>query len=161
MKQFFLIVLLFGWFICANAQTAGQVKPLVINDLNGRTIRLSNYKGRVVLINFWATWCAPCRVEIPDLIKLQRQYRGKGLLVIGITYPPQALREVRRFRQRMKMNYPVALGRRDTKLLFTKSEVLPVTVVIDRDGTVCEVIEGILYTDEFDQKVKSLLQSGP
>jgi len=156
MKWGLLIVIVFWSSSFATAQTGEQGKPLVLKDLNGRTIRLSNYKGRVVLINFWATWCAPCRAEIPELIKLQKRYRPKGLRIIGVTYPPQSLREVKRFRQKMKVNYSLAIGTKETKSLFTKSEALPVTVVIDRDGRVRAVIEGILYPDEFDQKIKTL-----
>jgi thiol-disulfide isomerase/thioredoxin len=118
---------------------------------------LSDYKGKVVLINFWATWCPPCRQEIPDLIKIQRQYRNKGLQIVGITYPPEQLSEVRRFARKLRLNYPVAIGTKESKALFTSSETLPVTVVIDREGVVRDVIEGIMYADEFDQKVKPLL----
>ncbi len=157
MKQLLLGVILFSVCACVKAQTGEQPKTLVLKDLNGQTIRLSNYKGRVVLINFWVTWCAPCRAEIPELIKLQRRYRRKGLRIIGVTYPPQSTREVKSFRHRMKMNYSIAIGTKETKSLFTNSQALPVTVVIDRDGLVRAVIEGILYPDEFDQKIKTLL----
>jgi len=97
----------------------------------------------------------------PDLIRLQRLYRKQGLQIIGITYPPQTAREVSRFKKRFKMNYPIALGTKATKTLFTSSETLPLSVIIDRDGRVHEVIEGIMYSDEFDQKVKPLLSSAP
>jgi thiol-disulfide isomerase/thioredoxin len=136
-----------------------QVPALTLRDINGRSFSLADYKGKVVLLNFWATWCTPCRTEIPDLIKLQRQYRNQGLRIIGITYPPEKLSEVRRFTRALKVNYPVAIGTKATKALFTASETLPSTVVIDRDGVVRDVIEGIMYSDEFDQKVKPLLDS--
>jgi thiol-disulfide isomerase/thioredoxin len=130
---------------------------LTLKDIHGRYIRLSNYRGRVVLINFWATWCPPCRKEIPDLIKLQRAFRSRGLQVIGVTYPPQTLAEVRRFVRKAKVNYPVGLGTKETKSLFTTSETLPMTIVIGRDGRIRDIIEGILLPEEFDQKVKPLL----
>ena len=112
-----------------------------------------------MLINFWATWCIPCRTEIPDLVKLQRQYRSAGLRVVGITYPPEEVAEVRRFARSLRINYRIAIGTKATKALFTASETLPMTIVIDRDGQVREVIEGIMYEDEFDEKVKPLLSS--
>mgnify|MGYP003694765317 CR=1 FL=1 len=87
-----------------------------------------NTKEKVVLVNFWATWCPPCRKEIPDLIRMQRDYRTKGLRIIGITYPPQTAAEVRRFAKRLRMNYPVVVGTKATKSRFTSSETLPVTV---------------------------------
>lgn len=131
---------------------------LTLKDIQGRYIRLSDYRGKVVLINFWATWCPPCRTEIPDLIRLQREYRSRGLQVIGVTYPPQKLAEVRRFVRRAKVNYPVALGAKETKLLFTQSETLPMTIVIGTDGRIQDIIEGILLPEEFEQKIKPLLK---
>ena len=112
-----------------------------------------------MLINFWATWCPPCRTEIPDLIKLQRDYENRGLQVIGVTYPPQRLAEVRGFVRRAKVNYPVALGTKETRLLFSSSETLPMTIVIGTDGRVRDIIEGILLPDEFEQKIRPLLKS--
>ena len=131
---------------------------LTLKDIQGRYIRLSDYRGKVVLINFWATWCPPCRTEIPDLIRLQRDYRSRGLQVIGVTYPPQKLAEVRRFVRRAKVNYPVALGAKETKLLFTQSETLPMTIVIGTDGRIQDIIEGILLPEEFEQKIKPSLK---
>ena len=78
--------------------------------------------------------------------------------VIGVTYPPQKLAEVRRFVRRAKVNYPVALGTKETKLLFTQSETLPMTIVIGTDGRIQDIIEGILLQEEFEQKIKPLLK---
>jgi thiol-disulfide isomerase/thioredoxin len=134
-------------------------KPeLTLKDINGRTIRLSKYHGKVVLINFWATWCPPCRAEMPDLIRLQREYRKEGLQIIGITYPPESKARVRRFASRIKVNYPIILGTPEIKGRFSPDEILPLTVVINRDGKVVEVISGILLRQEFDEKIKPLLK---
>ncbi len=140
-------------------QEVRTAPPLALKDLRGRDLRLADYKGKVVLINFWATWCPPCRAEIPDLVKWQREYRGRGLQVIGVTYPPETVGEVRRFTRRLKVNYPVALGTKETKALFFQGETLPLTVIIDREGNVRDLIEGILLPEEFEQKVKPLLRS--
>ncbi len=148
--------------VLAPCSVAGQsVRPapsLSLKDINGRTLRLDNYRGKVVLLNFWATWCPPCRVEIPDLIKLQHDHRGRGLQIIGVTYPPQTRAGVRRFARQFKINYPVALGTKKNKALFYPGGTLPITVIIDREGNVREVIEGILYAEEFAAKVKPLLR---
>lgn len=135
----------------------GARLELDLPRLGGGTWDLKAQRGKVVLVNFWATWCPPCRVEIPDLIKKQRQYRQQGLQIIGITYPPQKLAEVRRFVRRQRINYRIAMGAEDTPAPFTDSQTLPVTIVIDRDGAVRGVIEGIMYADEFAAKVKPLL----
>lgn len=152
-----LAALLLGLLpVVALTQKAKSPNPK-LKDLSGQYFRLSDYRGKVVLINFWATWCPPCRAEIPDLVKLQRDYQRRGLQVIGITYPPQRTTEVRRFARRARVNYRVALGTKQTKLLFTSSETLPMTIVIGRDGSIRDTIEGILLPDEFEQKIRPLL----
>src|SRR3712207_6087968 len=88
--------LLAGLSVIAHAQ-GGKAPDLALRDLRGRSVRLSDYRGKVVLLNFWATWCPPCRAEMPDLVKWQRRHRDKGLQVLGVTYPPTDRAEVRRF----------------------------------------------------------------
>jgi len=128
-----------------------------LKDLNGRRVRLSDYQGKVVVINFWATWCPPCRAEMPDLVRLQRRHGKEGLQIIGITYPPESREQVRRFARSLKVNYPIILGTRELKARFSSDETLPLTVVIDRNGKVSEIISGILLREEFDEKIKPLL----
>jgi hypothetical protein len=95
---------------------------------------------------------------MPDLIKLQREYRSKGLQVIGITYEPEEIGEVQQLVRKLKVNYPIALGTKEIKTLFDETETLPVTIVIDRQGNVRERIEGILLPVEFEQRIKPLLK---
>ena len=158
-KRVIIAVLLLFVPIVAFGQDS-RPPQLTLKDIHGRYIRLSNYRGKVVLINFWATWCPPCRKEIPELVRLQRDYRSDGLQVIGVTYPPQQLAAVRGFARKAKVNYPVGLGTKETKLLFTQADTLPMTIVIGRDGTVKDTIEGILLPEEFEQKIKPLLKRG-
>lgn len=153
-----LIAMLFLFAPVITLGQDSQPAKLTLKDIQGRYVRLSDYRGKVVLVNFWATWCPPCRAEIPDLIRLQHEYRSRGLQVIGVTYPPQKLAEVRRFVRRAKVNYPIGLGTKETKLLFSESEALPMTIVIGTDGVVRDIIEGILLPDEFEQKIKPLLK---
>ncbi|HEU4594823.1 MAG TPA: TlpA disulfide reductase family protein [Pyrinomonadaceae bacterium] len=154
------VVALLAALLVPPSAVPGQMQkapPLALKDLRGRTHRLDDYKGKVVLLNFWATWCPPCRAEVPDLVKWQREYGKQGLQVIGVTYPPTNLADVRRFLRRHKISYPVLLGARETKTLFMQGETLPVTVVIDREGNVREHIEGILLPEEFEEKIRPLL----
>ena len=131
--------------------------PFVLKDLNGRIVRSSDYRGRVVLINFWATWCPPCRAEMPDLVKLQRVHAKDGLRIIGVTYPPEEKSRVSRFARSLKVNYPIVLGTRELKDRFSSDDTLPLTVIINRDGKVTDIISGILLSQEFDEKIKPLL----
>ena len=149
------VVLATFFSITAKAQ---ELPPLKLKDIHGRQVNLSDYKGKVVLVNFWATWCPPCRAEMPDLVRWQRKYRKRGLQLVGVTYPPTHLRKVRNFVRRIQINYPILLGTKPTKALFSESETLPITVIIGRDQKIREVIEGILLPEEFEQKIKPLLE---
>jgi peroxiredoxin len=128
-----------------------------LKDLKGQTVRLSDYKGKVVLLNFWATWCAPCRAEMPDLVKLQKEYQAKGLQVVGVTYPEYTRAAVRQVARRLKLNYPILYGTRERAAKYDVGEVLPTTIVIDREGKIHARLLGILEDVEFEQSVKPLL----
>jgi hypothetical protein len=94
---------------------------------------------------------------MPDLVRLQREHGKEGLQIIGITYPPERRARVRRFARGLKVNYPIILGTREIKARFSSDETLPLTIVINRDGKVIEIISGILLREEFDEKIKPLL----
>ncbi len=151
MKRLLLILLLLQPLI-AQPKAAPDWK---LKDITGRSIRLHNYKGKVVLLNFWATWCSPCLAEIPELVKWQSKY--SGLQIIGITYPPQTRPEIRRFARKLKINYPIIQGTTELKSFFTTSETLPWTIVVDAAGNIHSHIEGILDEIEFAEKIEPLL----
>jgi len=147
------ITLLTAFSLPASGQEGKFSSPrLELKDIKGRTFRLNDYRGKVVLINFWATWCVPCRAEMPDLVKWQREYKGRGLQIIGITYPPEELVEVQEFISGIKVNYPIVMGLEETKARFDQGDVLPITVVIDRRGRVRDVIRGILSPMNLSRK---------
>ncbi len=154
MKQLLLILL---FFQVTSAQTK-TVPDWKLKDISGQQIRLQDYKGKVLLLNYWATWCSPCLAEIPELVKWQRKYSKSGLQIIGITYPPQTKREIQKFARKLKINYPVIKGTAELKSFFTASETLPWTIVIDRRGNIVAQIEGILFAEEFAEKIQPLLR---
>src|SRR5437016_12117033 len=131
-------------------QTATPPPPAAfsLKDTRGRTVRLSDYRGKVVLINFWATWCAPCLAEMPELEKLQKEYQKRGLQIIGVSHPTDAAPAVIRTKRRLKVSYPLLLGDEKTLSQFEVSDVLPQTVIIDREGKVRGRILGVLEPDE-------------
>ena len=158
MKRAVIFAVLAFSSVSASAQEKRGAPPLTLKSLDGRAVRLTELRGKVVLLNFWATWCPPCRAEMPDLIKYQREYAAQGLQIIGVTYPPQTRAEVRKFARSIRVNYPVALGARKTKALFTEDETLPLTVIIDREGAVAGIIAGILLPEEFHTQIEPLLE---
>ena len=143
----------------ALARQSGTKSPpvTVFRDTRGRVVRLAELRGRVVLLNFWATWCPPCRAEIPELVRLQREH-ASSLQVVGVTHPPERRGRVRRVARELKVNYPLVIGTRRTARAFGVGETLPATVVIDREGRVREVIVGILQPEEFEEKIRPLLR---
>ena len=142
----------------ANQQTDNQQAPgFVLKDIKGRHARLSDYNGKVLLINFWATWCAPCQAEMPALVELQKEYQARGLQIIGVTYPPENRSAVRKVMRRLKLNYPVLFGTRLMTDAYGIGDVLPVTIVVDRNGRIRDRILGMLEPDEFKEKVAPLL----
>ncbi|HEX8459163.1 MAG TPA: TlpA disulfide reductase family protein [Pyrinomonadaceae bacterium] len=154
----FVFVLLALPHIALGQEGARRAPSLTLKSIEGRTVRLGDYRGRVLLVNFWATWCPPCRAEMPALVKLQREYGKDGLRIIGITSQPERRARVRRLMRRLKVNYPVVLGTRETKATFNPDETLPLTVIIDREGKIRGQIEGILLPEEFEVQIKPLLQ---
>ena len=140
-----------------NSRSLEQAPQFTLKDVEGKTVRLSDYNGKVVLINFWATWCPPCRAEMPEFVRLQREHAKQGLQIIGITYPPERKDRVVRFARSIKVNYPIILGTREFKARYSSDETLPLTIVINREGKVSDIISGILLRQEVEEKIKPLL----
>lgn len=127
-----------------------------VTDLSGQEISPATFKGKVALIDFWATWCPPCRKEIPHFNKLYAEYRERGLIVIGLALDDKAA-EVRKFMRQMPIAYPVALASSELQQQFGGIEVYPTAFLFDREGRVIKKYLGYIYPDEFDQDVKALL----
>jgi cytochrome c biogenesis protein CcmG/thiol:disulfide interchange protein DsbE len=129
-----------------------------LTDLSGRRLSLSEYKGKVVLLNFWATWCDPCRQEIPRFVELQNKYGERGLQVVGVSLDDDA-KAVPPFYRQYKMNYPVAVG--DAKLAERFGDILglPVNLLIDRDGRIAARHVGEANIPQVETEIRSLLQT--
>jgi cytochrome c biogenesis protein CcmG/thiol:disulfide interchange protein DsbE len=123
---------------------------------DGPDLRLSSYRGKVVLLDFWATWCDPCREEIPHLVELQQRYGDRGLQVIGVSMDDSA-DPVRPFYQQFHMNYPVVMGTAKTGELYGGVLGLPITFLIDRDGRIYAKHIGATDAAVFEKEIKSLL----
>ena len=155
---------LLGLYI-AGRRTAAEPKPaaagnaapdFTVADINGHKLTLSDYRGKVVLLDFWATWCTPCREEIPHFVEMQEKYGPQGFQVVGISMDDDA-KPVREFYQEYKLNYPVAVG--DDKLADKFGGVfgLPINFVIDREGRIRSRHPGATDVSVFDREVSDLL----
>jgi peroxiredoxin len=127
-------------------------------DFTGKTVRLADYKGKVVFVNFWATWCGPCKYEIPVFVDLQAKYGAQGLAFLGISVDDEAS-ALKPFVDQYKMNYPVlvGLGREEVQEAYGPMLGIPVTVVIGRDGNMCTRYFGLRPKDRFEADIKALL----
>jgi cytochrome c-type biogenesis protein len=141
------------------ANTASPAPNVQFPKLEGGTLRLADLRGRVVLLNFWATWCIPCRSEIPALSELQKDLEAKGLSVVGVSYDdtPDLIRE---FQQDIKQDYPIVLGGKDVGAQLPASP-LPTTYIIDREGRIREKFIGEKSRAAFEAIIKPLLDESP
>ncbi len=139
-----------------NGKTANL--NFTLTDLNGNDVTLSAYEGKVILLDFWATWCGPCKVEIPYFIEFYDTYRDQGLQVLGFDVD-DPLPLLRQYVQQMNMNYPVLIGEGHEDVLeaFGPMAGLPTTVIIGRDGKVCSSHTGLTDKATFEEAIKALL----
>lgn len=138
-----VFLLLFGAFLIQRAHSQGnypQAPDFSVMDLSGKSISLSDYKGKVLFLNFWATWCPPCRAEIPDFVEVYGQQKAKGLEILGISLDSKGKDAIVAFVDKYKINYPVVLETRSTteKLLddYQPGQFIPTTIVIDKQGRI-------------------------
>ena len=140
----------------ANAKPANF--DFTIKDVDGNNVSLSTYKGKVVLLNFWATWCGPCKAEIPGFVRLQEKYRDKGLVIVGYSVDDTA-EKAKAYAAQYKMNYPILLGEGKEELQDAYGPIwgLPSSFIISKDGKVCRKHIGIAPEAVFEKEVAALL----
>lgn len=129
-----------------------------LKNMENRDVRLADFKGKVILLNFWATWCGPCKLEIPLFVDFQSKYGKSGLQIVGISID-DTIDKLKPFALEFKMNYPVLQGRGydDVQDLYGPMLGIPTTIVIARDGTLCRRHVGLSTRDAFEREIKSLL----
>jgi thiol-disulfide isomerase/thioredoxin len=142
-----------------DAKAAGKPAPLhfTLKDMNGADVKLASFKGKVILLNFWATWCGPCKAEIPSLVELQHQY-ADDLVVLGFSVD-DTVDKMRPYAAQYKINYPLLVGngREDVQEAFGPLFGIPVSVIIGRDGKIAKKHSGIATKSQFEREIKALL----
>lgn len=138
--------------------TRKPAPDFTLKDSNGQSVKLSDYRGKVVLLNFWATWCGPCQIEIPWFIEFEQQLKSKGLEVVGVSMDEEGWKVVKPYIAAHKLNYRVLLGDETVGDLYGGLDALPTTFIIDRDGKVAFTPHiGLAGKDEYLSEIQSLL----
>jgi len=137
---------------CSSATVKAAVKAekdrktapdFALKDSNGQTVHLTDYKGKVVLLDFWATWCGPCKIEIPWFMEFEQQYKDHGFAVLGVSMDEDGWSVVKPYIQNMKINYRVVLGDEQVSDLYGGLDSLPTTLLLDRQGKIASVHVGL------------------
>ena len=128
----------------------------VVKDMNNATVKMADYKGKVVLVNFWATWCGPCKVEIPAFVELYDRYKNQGFVIAGVSIDdgPDALRA---FAKEWRMQYPLLLMQTDVEDSYGPFYGIPTSFLLARDGTICRKHIGPATKEQLEQEIKLLL----
>ncbi len=146
-------ILLYG---CASISAQDQSAPdIKLQDIKGNAIQLSSFKGKVIILDFFATWCPPCRQEIPDFIALQEEYKDKDFVMIGVSLTP--LDDVKPFTEKLGINYTVLIGDDKAESAYGPIRSIPTTFVIDKDFKVAKKYIGFRAKEVFENDVKELL----
>lgn len=128
-----------------------------LKDADGKTVKLSDYRGKVVLLNFWATWCGPCKIEIPWFIDFQQQYKDRDFAILGVSLDDDGWKSVKPYVAEKKINYRVMIGTEEVTNLYGGVDALPTTVLIDRSGRIAKVHTGLAGKDEYQREILDLL----
>lgn len=163
----FLVVAM-GIFLFARPKAAdmrsadfAEQKPapdFSLQDINGNIVKLSDFTGKTVVLNFWATWCAPCRKEIPDFIEMQNEYGKQGVQFIGIAIDQEGVQVIKPYAEKVKMNYPVLVGNDAVFAKFGGNNAIPVTLLIDKKGTIRNSYVGMKPKQALEDMVLALMR---
>ena len=130
-----------------------------LKDSNGKTVRLEDYRGKVVLLDFFATWCGPCKIEIPWFMEMERKNKDRGFAVLGVSMDDEGWDIVKPFLAELGVNYRVVIGNDSTAQLYGGVDALPTTFLIDRNGKIASVHIGLASRKDFEDGIEQLLQA--
>jgi peroxiredoxin len=140
------------------AKLLNQPAPdFALASLDGKTLKLSDYHGKAVLLNFWATWCEPCKIEMPWFVDLQKKYGPQGLQVLGVAMDDAPVKDIADFSQKMGVNYPIVIGKEEVGTQYGGVQYLPSTFYISRDGKIVDRVFGLVSRSEIEANVQKAL----
>ncbi|MGH9529530.1 MAG: TlpA disulfide reductase family protein [Terriglobales bacterium] len=145
----------------AETTTGMKIAPdFSLQSLDGKTVHLSDFRGKAILLNFWATWCEPCKVEMPWIVDLQKKYASQGLQVVGVAMDDAGPDEIAKFTRQMGVNYPVLVGKDEVADSYGGLPFLPTSFYIGRDGKIVDKVLGIKGRGEIEDDIKKALAQG-
>ncbi len=145
----------------ANGQLMGATAPdFDLEALDGKSLKLSSLRGKAVLLNFWATYCGPCKVEMPWFVELQKEYGPQGFQIVGVAMDDASTEDIAKFAKEMGVNYPILLGKEAVGLSYGGVNVLPTTFFLDRNGKVIAREFGLQSRSVFVDHIKEALAPG-
>jgi thiol-disulfide isomerase/thioredoxin len=141
-------------------EVKGKVAPdFVLQDLQGKQVKLSDFRGKAVLLNFWATWCGPCKVEMPWFVELQKQYGPQGLEIVGVALDDSGKDAIEKYAKEMGVNYTILQGQDSVGDAYGAIG-LPTSYFIDRDGKIIDSASGLVSRSEIEENIKKALAGG-
>jgi cytochrome c biogenesis protein CcmG/thiol:disulfide interchange protein DsbE len=164
--RFSLLLALIAASACTTSSSAQQTRTarerkvapnFSLNDVNGRRVRLSDFRGKVVLLNFWATNCGPCKVEIPWFIEFEQKYRDRGLAIIGVAMDEEGWSIVRPYLTERRVNYRIVIGTEKLAGAYGGVEALPTTFLIDKQGRIAETHVGLISKQTYEDQITAML----
>jgi thiol-disulfide isomerase/thioredoxin len=145
----------------AKGQLIGSLAPdFELQTLDGKNLRLSDLRGKAVLLNFWATYCGPCKIEMPWFVELQREYGPQGFQIVGVAMDDASTEEIAKFAKEMGVNYPILLGKESVGQSYGGVSVLPTTFFLDRDGKLIAREFGLQSRSVFVDHIKKAMSQG-
>jgi peroxiredoxin len=163
-----MVVTLSGCSSWSKTAKASTLKPhkerkaapdFALKDANGQAVRLADYRGKVVLLDFWATWCGPCKIEIPWFKEFERQHKDRGFAVLGVAMDEEGWDVVKPFAQNIGINYRIMVGDDSIAKQYGGVDALPTTFLIDRDGRIAAVHVGLSSKRDFEDGIQELLEA--
>jgi len=140
---------------------SGPAPDFSLQALDGKTTRLSDFRGKAVLLNFWATWCSPCKIEMPWFVDLQKEYGSQGLQIVGVAMDDASKEDIAKFAKDMGVNYPILIGKEAVGDEYGGVPALPESFLIARDGRIVDRIIGLKGKAEIEDAVKKALDTKP